>query len=329
MPEPAAIVEWWGPYETLENVRRPLTRALAMASEAMSVGLVHSQIRPAEKPLNMAPPDVAAAQHPRRARSRPPTRRSPPQSDAPAAQSCSSAPRTVIRGASSTGACVSPSLRRHRSNVLNANPFAAQKLPRVWLDRTNRSISFRHCAASGRTRCLVPLARLMIPLATVSWDVASESDGTPDQNNGLFCSRTLLRLYEGCARGYIGRVDGANLIKLHTDEPKISYLLYPDFESDPHPALSVAMTVHLQTFRVRERDYTSSPNPPILHRKKKFVGLTHPLHAKIPRLIQQEESKGLYAPPNDIGTRNSWNDLLYSKGLSHRGHRLIPKRAPH
>ena len=47
----------------------------------------------------------------------------------------------------------------------------------------------------------------------------------------------LLRLYEGCARGYIGRVEGANLIKLHTDEPKVSYLSYPNFESDPHPTL--------------------------------------------------------------------------------------------
>ena len=68
----------------------------------------------------------------------------------------------------------------------------------------------------------------------------------------------LLRLYEGCARGYIGRVDGANLVKLHTGELRVSYLSYPDFESDPHPALASSMTVHLQTFRVRKRDYTTS-----------------------------------------------------------------------
>ena len=30
----------------------------------------------------------------------------------------------------------------------------------------------------------------MIPLASVSWEAASESDGTPDQNNGLFCPLT-------------------------------------------------------------------------------------------------------------------------------------------
>ena len=70
-------------------------------------------------------------------------------------------------GASSAGACVSPSLRRHRSNVLSANPFAAQNLPRAWPDRSNRSISFRHCAAVRRARRLVPPARFMIPLASV------------------------------------------------------------------------------------------------------------------------------------------------------------------
>ena len=31
----------------------------------------------------------------------------------------------------------------------------------------------------------------MIPLASVSWEAASESDSTPDQNNGLFCPLTL------------------------------------------------------------------------------------------------------------------------------------------
>ena len=139
----------------------------------------------------------------------------------------------------------------------------------------------------------------------------------------------LLRLYEGCARGYIGRVDGANLIKLHTGEPKVSYLSYPYFESDPHPALAASMTVHLQTFRERERDYTTSRNPPILHRKETFVASDHPLHAKFARLTRQEESKGLYEAPAHIGTRLGWEELLSAKGVSLRGHRLIRQRTPH
>ena len=137
----------------------------------------------------------------------------------------------------------------------------------------------------------------------------------------------LLRLYEGCARRYIGRVDSANLIKLHTGEPMVSYLSYPDFESDPHPALAASMTVHLQTFRVRERDYTTSRNPPILHRKETFVASNHPLQAKFARLTRQEEAKGLYEAPTYIGTRRGWEELLSAKGLSLRGHRLIRQQA--
>ena len=133
----------------------------------------------------------------------------------------------------------------------------------------------------------------------------------------------LLRLYEGCARSYIGRVEGTNIIKLHTAEPRISYLSYPDFETDPHPALAEGMTVHLQTFRVREHNYRPSRNPPILHRKETFLAPDHPLHAKFSRLTRQEESKGLYKETTIIGTRQGWEQVLSERGFTLRGHRLV------
>ena len=136
----------------------------------------------------------------------------------------------------------------------------------------------------------------------------------------------LLRLYEGCARGYIGRVEGANVIKLHTGEPRVSYLSYPDFDSDPHPALAEGMTVHLQTFRVRERDYRGSRNPPILHRKETFVAPDYPLHLKFSRLTRQEEGKALYEETSRIGTRLGWEEILAEKGVALRGHRLVRAR---
>jgi hypothetical protein len=60
----------------------------------------------------------------------------------------------------------------------------------------------------------------------------------------------ILRLFDGCAQGYIGRVE-------------VSCLSYPDFDADPHPALAFSLTVHLQTFRVKHRDYRAYRNPPI------------------------------------------------------------------
>jgi DNA phosphorothioation-associated putative methyltransferase len=136
----------------------------------------------------------------------------------------------------------------------------------------------------------------------------------------------VLRIFEGCARGYIGRVEGANLIKLSRREPKISYLSYPNFENDPHPALAASVTVHFQTFRVRFHDYRDRRNPPILHRKEAFLHPEHPLHAKFARLTRIEERKGLYETPNIVGTRDGWQAILVQKGLRLHGHRLILRR---
>jgi DNA phosphorothioation-associated putative methyltransferase len=133
----------------------------------------------------------------------------------------------------------------------------------------------------------------------------------------------LLRPYEGCARGYVGRVAGGNVIKLGRGEPKIAYLSYPAFEIDPHPALAESTPVHLQTFRVRQRSFAESRNPRILHRKEEFVGPGHPSRAKCARLTRLEEAKGLFSDPAMIGTREGWSRVLAEKGLSLRGHRLV------
>lgn len=133
----------------------------------------------------------------------------------------------------------------------------------------------------------------------------------------------LLRLYEGCARGYIGRVEDANIIKLHRGEPKISYLSYPEFETDPHPPLASSLTVHLQTFRVKSQDFRDRRNRPILHRKELFVAPDFPLREKFSRLTRIEESKGLYEETSRIGLEDGWNEILTQRGLCHRGHRLV------
>lgn len=74
-----------------------------------------------------------------------------------------------------------------------------------------------------------------------------------------FCGST-----RGCARSYIGRIEGANIVKPPRGEPMRSFLSYPGFEKDPHPALTLAVTVHLQTFQVGAKDYSVSRNRPIL-----------------------------------------------------------------
>ena len=64
----------------------------------MSVGWVHSRIRPIEQPFDMTPPVAAAAPHPRQAQARPPMHLSPTKWEMSAYAPDWSAPRTAPRG---------------------------------------------------------------------------------------------------------------------------------------------------------------------------------------------------------------------------------------
>jgi DNA phosphorothioation-associated putative methyltransferase len=136
---------------------------------------------------------------------------------------------------------------------------------------------------------------------------------------------SILRVYEGCARAYIGVVEGANVIKLHLGKPQVSYLYYPDFDTDPHPALNASLVVPLQTFHVQYREYMDSENPFILHRKETFLSPDHPLQPKFARLTRQEERYCLYESPELIGTKRGWETVLHEKGVYLSGHKLLRK----
>jgi len=136
----------------------------------------------------------------------------------------------------------------------------------------------------------------------------------------------LLRLYAGCAMTFVGQVAGANILKLRKDKPKVSFLSYPNFEKDPHPALVKSLSVDLQTFRFRVRRYSKDKNPPILHRKEEFISSSNPLYTKFSRLTAQEERYDLYEEPSTIGTRDGWARMLSGKHVLLKGHRVIRKK---
>jgi DNA phosphorothioation-associated putative methyltransferase len=118
-----------------------------------------------------------------------------------------------------------------------------------------------------------------------------------------------------------------NLVKFRTDELKVSFLAYPDFESDPHPALRHAITIDLATGKARHTDYARNPNPPILHRKETFLPADHPLRARFEALTRAEEEAGLYKETATIGFKLNWEKLLELKGLVIIGHSLHPATA--
>jgi DNA phosphorothioation-associated putative methyltransferase len=133
----------------------------------------------------------------------------------------------------------------------------------------------------------------------------------------------ILRAYEACARSFLGVVDGATLVKLVRDEPRVSYLFYPQFERNPHPALAASLRVNLATFDMKLTRYAGRANPPILHRKEVFLTIDDPRRKRFARLTRQEERFGLYESSRGIGTRQAWDALVAERGLTYRGHRLV------
>jgi DNA phosphorothioation-associated putative methyltransferase len=133
----------------------------------------------------------------------------------------------------------------------------------------------------------------------------------------------VLRIYEGCGRAYLGEVEGANIIKIHRRSGKLSCLVYPDFETDPHPGLLRCVRLNLRTRQIECYDYSQSANPPVLHRKETFLLPEHELHATFARLTAQEDKHGLLEEPSGIGTREGWTRRLTGCGFALKGHRLV------
>jgi len=137
----------------------------------------------------------------------------------------------------------------------------------------------------------------------------------------------ILRIYEGCGRAYLGEVEGANIIKIHRRSGKLSYLVYPAFETDPHPALARCVKLNLRTRQIECYEYGQSSNPPVLHRKETFLLPEHELYARFARLTAQEEKRGLLDDASGIGTRDGWARRLRECGFVVKGHRLT-RNAP-
>jgi len=119
-----------------------------------------------------------------------------------------------------------------------------------------------------------------------------------------------------------------NLLKFHTDQIAITFLTYPEFDSDPHPALARATKINLNTGSVVHTDYSGRSNPPILHRKETFLPPGDPRTDSFAALTKSEEAEGLYREPSKIGLRIAWQTLLKRKGLTYDRHRLIRQQTP-
>jgi hypothetical protein len=113
-----------------------------------------------------------------------------------------------------------------------------------------------------------------------------------------------------------------NLLKWGTRELKLSFLSYPTFREEAHPALQKAVSIDLASGQVRRVSYAGRANPPILHRKETFLPDGHPDIPTYRRLAEAEEAAGIYADTTTIGFQRNWEKLLHTKGLAIHGHQL-------
>ena len=132
----------------------------------------------------------------------------------------------------------------------------------------------------------------------------------------------LLRLYEGCASRTIGRPEEATVVKFHVQKPQITYLAFPNFDKEPHPALKTSMAISLRDLHVRYRDYAPD-NPPLLHQKDQTLASDYPGYAKFAKLSQQEQKWGLLDDVKAIFDQRGWEKCLLEHGAELQGHRVV------
>ena len=132
----------------------------------------------------------------------------------------------------------------------------------------------------------------------------------------------LLRLYEGCASRTIGRPEEATVVKFHVQKPQITYLMFPEFDREPHPTLKTSMAIALQDLYVRYRDYDPD-NPPLLHQKDQTLAPDYSAYAKFAKLSQQEQKWGLLDNVKAIFDRRGWERCLLDHGAELQGHRVV------
>lgn len=112
-----------------------------------------------------------------------------------------------------------------------------------------------------------------------------------------------------------------NMLKVARDK-RVSFMYYPNFYENPHPALYQFANVDTTTGRIKYG--SESKNPVILHRKETFVAKSDSNYQKFKALTDQEVEAGLY-PKNllsYIGRRKFWDEFLIEEGLEIINHVL-------
>ncbi|WP_031435346.1 DNA phosphorothioation-associated putative methyltransferase [Methylomarinum vadi] len=106
-----------------------------------------------------------------------------------------------------------------------------------------------------------------------------------------------------------------NVVKCDLNSQRLSLLYYLDFFDTPFPVLNKSYRIDLDQHRVEKRNYDTSLNPPILHRKELLLSEQHPRVSDYKELTATAEQLGLFDNPVAIGFKQAWENLIAEKGF--------------
>lgn len=115
-----------------------------------------------------------------------------------------------------------------------------------------------------------------------------------------------------------------DLVRYTKTLDEFSFLKYSCFYEDAFPKLLKSYKVIPSRQAVNYRDYSTSPNPPILHRKELFNVFPEEYLNQWTALTNVLEDIGAFDEPLKIGFQKQWIDTLHSKGFYVEGHQLVP-----
>lgn len=115
-----------------------------------------------------------------------------------------------------------------------------------------------------------------------------------------------------------------NVVKYDGKSKVLSLLSYPEFFEAPFPALERSYRIDLATQRVEKRNYQTSLNPPILHRKELLLSNDAPSIEQFRQITETAEQLGLFENPIQIGFKQAWETLIAEKGFQLIDYQFVP-----
>jgi DNA phosphorothioation-associated putative methyltransferase len=116
-----------------------------------------------------------------------------------------------------------------------------------------------------------------------------------------------------------------NVARLSLADREVALLNYPHFDTDPFPSLHSSCLVKLVAEqKIVMRDFSSSLNPPVLHRKELLLTPEDERRPNWARITGEAEAIGLFSDPSRIGWRREWLQKISDAGYRLVGESFIP-----